>query len=111
MQRLSQRGFFRVVHIDSPCADPGGAGRARSGEPVIVRLIDGFMPFVFGILARNLDGKVHEPAVFGRAVPVLDSGGNIHDITGMQFTSRFAPFLIPAASGGAEQNLSPPFAA
>ena len=49
---------------------------------------------------------MREPAVRRRAVPMLHAGGNVHDRSGKQFDSFFAPFLVEAAAGDADQNLS-----
>ena len=48
---------------------------------------------------------MHEPAVPGRAVPVLDPGGDVDNVALVQFACGLAPLLIPAAPGGAEQYL------
>ena len=48
---------------------------------------------------------MREPAVLRCPVPVLDFGGDIHHITGLQPLRRFSFFLIPALSGNAEQYL------
>src|SRR5699024_5526378 len=51
-----------------------------------------------------------EPAVGRRAVPVLDLGRDYHRIAGREGLRRLAPRLIPAAAGGAEQDLPAAFA-
>ena len=46
-----------------------------------------------------------EPAVLGRAVPVLHLGGNGDHIAGQKLSRLLPPRLIPAPAPGAEQDL------
>ena len=50
-----------------------------------------------------------EPAVFFRAMPVFDVGGNRDDAALMQADGCFAFFLIPALTGGTDQELTAAF--
>ena len=47
-----------------------------------------------------------EPAVLGRAVPVLHACRNGDHIAGMEFSGLLAPLLIPTPAVGTQQNLS-----
>ena len=66
-------------------------------------------PFGFGVLAGYFLRDMLEPAVPGSAVPVLDVCRNIDHVAGMQFSGFFAPFLIPALSVNADEELSAAF--
>ena len=46
-----------------------------------------------------------EPGVFLCSVPVLDFGRNGDDGAGCHWDGFFAPFLIPAATGNANEHL------
>ena len=46
-----------------------------------------------------------KPAVLGRAVPVLNTGGDMDHVAGMEFPGFPAPLLIPASTGGTQQDL------
>lgn len=50
----------------------------------VLFLAYGLQPLVGGLLAGNLKGQVGEPAVRSRAVPVLDPGGDVHHVAGME---------------------------
>lgn len=50
-----------------------------------------------------------EPAVLGRAMPVLYTSGNIDHAAWMECLGLPAPFLIPAAAVSAEQDLPAAF--
>ena len=76
---------------------------------IILFCIDRLTPFAFGVFTRNLDGEVREPAGRSCAVPMLNAGGDVDYITGVQLASRLAPFLIVAAATGNEQNLAAAF--
>ena len=78
-------------------------------QRVVVLIIYGFEPFRFPVFPGNFNGQMLEPAVLGRAVPVLDTFGNIDDVAGMKLAGFFSPFLVPAASADADQHLSAAF--
>ena len=67
---------------------------------------DRLQPFIGTVHAGDLQGQMGEPAVGSRAVPVLDAGGDVDHVAGMQFPGRLAPLLIVAVSGHAEQHLT-----
>ena len=50
-------------------------------------------------------GEVLEPAVLGRAVPVFDLCRDGDYSPGGHLNCRLAPFLVPALSGDADQDL------
>ena len=85
------------------------AERRPSAQAGVFLVGDGLAPLVAGVLAGHLEGHVGEPAVFGCAVPVLDLGGDDHRVAGGQRLGRLAPFLVPAAAGGAQQDLPAAF--
>ena len=72
----------------------------------ILLIIYWFQPISSSILTRHLNGQMLEPAVFGSAMPMLDTLVNIHYITGMKLTGFFAPFLIPAAAADTDEHLA-----
>ena len=69
-------------------------------------VLDRFQPFVGGVHAGNLHCQVGEPAVRRGAVPVLDAGGDIDDISGQDLHRLLAPLLIEAASGDSDEDLT-----
>ena len=69
-------------------------------------VLDRFQPFVGGVYAGNFHCQVGKPAVRRGAVPVLDAGGNIDDISGQDLHRLFAPLLIEAASGDSDEDLT-----
>ena len=69
-------------------------------------VLDRFQPFVGGVHAGNFHCQVGEPAVRCGAVPVLDAGGDIDDISGQDFHRLLAPLLIEAASGDSDEDLT-----
>lgn len=50
-----------------------------------------------------------EPAIFLRAMPMLDFGQNGNDRTGSQWHRSFPRLLIPPLTGGADQQLAAAF--
>lgn len=70
-------------------------------QQIVLRIADRLEPFVRAALARCFEGHVRKPAVLGRAMPMLDAGGNEYDIARMQFACLLAPELAPSAAIGA----------
>ena len=59
-----------------------------------------------GVLSRNFNGYVTEPAVLLCTVPVLYIGRDNDYIAGFKASGGFALFNIPAAACGADKYLS-----
>ena len=72
---------------------------------VIFLVRHGLLPFVGGILAGDFDGDVRKPAISFRPVPMLDVRGDDDHVTRFQAARRLAPFLIPAFSRNAKEDL------
>ena len=86
-------------------ADRGG--QACSLLQLAVLLIgDGLAPLVGALGAGHLDGEVGEPAVRGSTVPVLDLGGDVDAVAGVQFHGGLALLLVVAAAGHADEDLA-----
>ena len=49
---------------------------------VVIFIRYGLQPGGRAFFGMALDGEVHEPAIFGRAVPVFDVGGDVDDVSG-----------------------------
>ena len=62
----------------------------------IFRIRHRFAPFIFAFFTGNLDCDMAEPAVFFRAVPVFDIGGNRDDASFMQADAQAC--LLPDTS-------------
>ena len=67
---------------------------------------DGLAPLVGALGAGHLDGEVGEPAVRGSTVPVLDLGGDVDAVAGVQFHGGLALLLVVAAAGHADEDLA-----
>ena len=75
-------------------------------EFTIFLISDRLAPFVRGVFAGDFDGEVAKPAVGGGAVPVFYFGGDVDAVAGMHFNRVFAPFLVVAAAGYADEYLT-----
>ena len=84
-----------IIYMIPPLSSQGG----------ILPCVYWFAPFGGAALSGNFKGNVAEPAVPGRAVPVLYPGGNISHAAGTEFPGLPAPRLIPAAPVGTQQDL------
>lgn len=73
---------------------------------IIFLVGDGLAPVVRAAYAGDLDRDMGKPTVLFRAVPVLYSRGDSHDIAGLEALRRFALFLIPALAVNADEELS-----
>ena len=69
-------------------------------------VVHSFQPLVGGFVPRNFCRQMREPAIRRSAMPVLDAHRNIYHIAGAQLLCRFAPFLIAARTGNADEDLS-----
>lgn len=63
-------------------------------------------PFVRGVFARNLEGEVGKPAVFGSTMPVFHVGRNVDNSTWHYLLCRLAFFLIPPTTTHTYQHLA-----
>ena len=72
----------------------------------VLFIIYRFQPLHFSILAGYFDGKMLEPTVTSRTMPVLDTLGDVHYIARMKLAGFLTPFLVPAAATDADQHLS-----
>ncbi len=78
------RGVVRRPGKREKTEDAGAVFPERkSGQGVVFRIADRFVPFAFGVFSGNLHGEMYEPAVFRRAVPVLDARRNVDHVAGM----------------------------
>ena len=73
---------------------------------VVLFVAHRFKPFVGRVFARHFHGDVRKPAVFFGAVPVFHTDGDFHAVARFKGAGFFAPLLIPAFAGDAQQNLS-----
>ena len=69
-------------------------------------ICDGLAPLIACLRARNLEREMREPAVLLGTVPVLDACGNLDDIAGLEALWGPALLLIPALTGGTQQQLT-----
>ena len=74
---------------------------------VVLFVAHRFKPLVGRVFARHFHGDVRKPAVFFCAVPVFYAYGDFHAVARFKGAGFFAPLLIPAFAGDAQQNLSP----
>lgn len=77
-----------------------------SMKGIVLSIGDRLQPFVRGVLARDLERKMGEPAVGRRTVPMLYAGRDVDDRTGQNLHGRFALLLIPPAAGYADEHLA-----
>ncbi len=62
-------------------------------------------PFVRAVFSRHLNGKMAEPAIRRRAVPVLYACGNVDAVAGAHFHRLPAPLLIISPSADTDEDL------
>src|SRR5699024_1345364 len=55
---------------------------------------------------RNLNGNVSKPFIRSGTMPMLNLRRNVYNVTWMQFSGWLLPFLVPAFSIRAKQNLA-----
>ena len=67
---------------------------------------DRFEPFVGCVFAGDAHGQMGKPAVGGSSMPMLHVGGDVDNIARAETARGFAPFLIPAFTGHAYEQLS-----
>ena len=101
--RCQSQDFY--LHFTNFLHCLGKAGGPCSAKAGVFLVRDRFAPLVAGALAGHFKGHMGEPAVLGCAVPVLDLGRDDHRIAGGEGLRGLAPLLIPAAAGGAQQDL------
>ena len=80
-------------------------GGTRLGGGVI-GVADRFQPGILVGLGVALDGEMGEPAVGGRAVPVVGVGRDLDDVAGLEPAGRFAAFLVEPLAGDADEDLT-----
>lgn len=91
-----------MVSVGIPGA---GSGPGPSRRSAVLGLVDGLEPLVPGPLAGDGYGQVGEPAVRGGPVPVLDAGGDLHDVAGMELPDLASPLLVAPLAGDADEDL------
>lgn len=101
VSRVRLEGWVMPVCLVS-FGQTAGLGLQRA----VLLVVHGFEPLVACVLAGETECQVTKPTIGSGAMPVLDVGGNLGDIAGVQALRGLALFLVPALAVDADQHLS-----
>ena len=85
LQEQRRPPFSGVCRQAHPAPWPPDARCSCLGQTGILLFADRLQPLGAAALTGDFHGQMHEPAVPGRAVPVLDPGGDVDHVARVQF--------------------------